>query len=390
MTVPFLTNLDLNKNELQNAKIQNLATDPAGGTKGVTYFNTTTNKLMIHNGTAFTTADAYTHPATHPATMITEDSTHRFVTDTDKNNWNAKETTAGAQAKADQAETDAINWAKGYGLGTALAEIVGDFNTQQTTGFYYMKDSLNAPTAHRFYMLVVIQFGTSYTVQLAYAYGVGTTDVTPHIRQQSVGNVWSTWKKALTENDITSIQSGSNSYTDQKIADLIASSPATLDTLNELATALGNDPNFATTMTTSLGNKVDKITGKGLSTNDYTTAEKDKLAGIATNANNYVHPATHPPSIIAQDTSNRFVSDTEKATWNGKAGKYSASMGNASATSFVITHNLNTQDVVVALRETASPYSIVYADVEATSVNTITVKFATAPTTNQYRVTIMG
>lgn len=38
--------------------------------------------------------------------------------------------------------------------------------------------------------------------------------------------------------------------------------------------------------------KVDKVEGKGLSTNDYTTAEKEKLAGIADGANNYVHP-TH-------------------------------------------------------------------------------------------------
>lgn len=39
-------------------------------------------------------------------------------------------------------------------------------------------------------------------------------------------------------------------------------------------------------------NKVDKIAGKGLSTEDYTTAEKSKLAGIDTNANNYVHPTS--------------------------------------------------------------------------------------------------
>ena len=42
--------------------------------------------------------------------------------------------------------------------------------------------------------------------------------------------------------------------------------------------------------TTMLGNKVDKVTGKGLSTNDYTTAEKNKLAAIAENANNYELP----------------------------------------------------------------------------------------------------
>lgn len=34
--------------------------------------------------------------------------------------------------------------------------------------------------------------------------------------------------------------------------------------------------------------------GKGLSTNDYTTAEKEKLAGIATGANNYTHPSYTP------------------------------------------------------------------------------------------------
>lgn len=37
--------------------------------------------------------------------------------------------------------------------------------------------------------------------------------------------------------------------------------------------------------------KVDKVNGKGLSTNDYTTNEKEKLAGIATGANAYTHPS---------------------------------------------------------------------------------------------------
>jgi hypothetical protein len=49
---------------------------------------------------------------------------------------------------------------------------------------------------------------------------------------------------------------------------------------------------------TLLGNKVDKITGKGLSTEDYTTSEKNKLAGIEAGANNYSHPSTHPASIV--------------------------------------------------------------------------------------------
>lgn len=45
------------------------------------------------------------------------------------------------------------------------------------------------------------------------------------------------------------------SYVDQQISALVASSPETLNTLNELAAALGNDPNFATTITNQIGTK---------------------------------------------------------------------------------------------------------------------------------------
>lgn len=47
--------------------------------------------------------------------------------------------------------------------------------------------------------------------------------------------------------------------------------------------------------------------------------DKAKLDGIAAKANNYTHPASHAASIITQDSSHRFVTDTEKSGWNGKA-----------------------------------------------------------------------
>jgi len=104
----------------------------------------------------------------------------------------------------------------------------------------------------------------------------------------------------------------------QKIQDLIGAAPEALDTLVEIADALNNDPDFAATITNELAKKVDKITGKGLSTEDYTTVEKQKLAGIEEGANKYVHPSTHPASMIVESTDRRFVSDTEKAAWNAK------------------------------------------------------------------------
>ncbi|MFJ8515322.1 hypothetical protein [Lysinibacillus xylanilyticus] len=117
------------------------------------------------------------------------------------------------------------------------------------------------------------------------------------------------------------------SYTDTKVADLVSSAPGTLDTLKELAEALGNDPNFATTITNQLALRTKK---------------------------------------------------------------YVASIGNGTATTFTVTHNLNTQDVTVTIREMASPYNVVFADLQVTNVNAITVLFGSAPTANQYRVTVTG
>jgi hypothetical protein len=61
-------------------------------------------------------------------------------------------------------------------------------------------------------------------------------------------------------------------------------------------------------------------------------ADKTKLDGIATGATAYAHPANHPPSIITQDSSNRFVTDAEKTAWNAKqpAGTYATGTGSAS------------------------------------------------------------
>lgn len=87
------------------------------------------------------------------------------------------------------------------------------------------------------------------------------------------------------------------------------------------AEIVGGDYATRTELETGLAGKVDVVTGKGLSTNDYTTAEKEKLAGIAENANNYVHPATHSAQMIDETDARKFVTPAEKAAWNGKAEK---------------------------------------------------------------------
>ena len=69
----------------------------------------------------------------------------------------------------------------------------------------------------------------------------------------------------LTATDIGADASGAaataltnaKSYTDTKVASLVNSAPETLNTLNELAAALGDDANFATTVTNQMSGKLD-------------------------------------------------------------------------------------------------------------------------------------
>jgi hypothetical protein len=70
--------------------------------------------------------------------------------------------------------------------------------------------------------------------------------------------------------------------------------------------------------------------------------------------------------------------------------KYAANVGDGTATSYTVTHSLNTKDVTVAVYDNSSPYAEVICDVQHTSTSAITLLFSVAPTSNQYRVVVHG
>lgn len=69
---------------------------------------------------------------------------------------------------------------------------------------------------------------------------------------------------------------------------------------------------------------------------------------------------------------------------------YAANVGNGADTALTVNHSLGTRDVLVQVRDNSSPYDFVLVDVEATDTNNVTLRFATAPTSNQYRCIVMG
>lgn len=79
---------------------------------------------------------------------------------------------------------------------------------------------------------------------------------------------------------------------------------------------------------------------------------------------------------------------SEDRTWDLIAGTgYAANIGNASATSFTVTHNLGTKDLIVLLYDNDT-YEQVYTNISMTSTSAVTVIFAVAPALDAYRIVI--
>jgi len=233
--------------------------------------------------------------------IITQDANNRFSTDAEKASWTAKETPAGAQAKADNAQNVAIGFVKGYGLGAeATAFPTSDWNNiTAKTGFYNGASMANSPKGNT---------GWHYVIHIRHANETG------YISQIAIpfesngqmffracnGGVWSAW----TQNAILD----SNGK--------VAIGNLALDSSNRLVTDTEKN-----TWNGKASTAIATTSANGL----MSSADKTKLDGVATGANNYVHPADHPASMIVQSQSYRFVSDIEKSTWNGKANNTLAS-----------------------------------------------------------------
>lgn len=86
----------------------------------------------------------------------------------------------------------------------------------------------------------------------------------------------------------------------------------------------------------------------------------------------------------------RIVTPLKLATWSGRIRKYSTNIGDGSATSYTITHSLNTRDVIIRVFPNSGNYDDVEVDVYRPSTTTATLVFATAPASNAYRVVVLG
>jgi hypothetical protein len=99
--------------------------------------------------------------------------------------------------------------------------------------------------------------------------------------------------------------------------------------------------------------------------------------------------ATQAETDTGTDDS-RIVTPLKLATYAGRAKRFSQTIGDGSATSIAVTHNLGTEDVIVVVRETGGSKRDVLVEVQHTTTNVVTILFDTAPASNSYRVTVIA
>lgn len=111
-------------------------------------------------------------------------------------------------------------------------------------------------------------------------------------------------------------------------------------------------------------------------------AATESTAGIA-------EVATQAETDTGSDDA-RFVTPAKLANWSGRLRRVTANFGDGSATQYDVTHNLNTDDVHVAVYRNSGAKDEILCDVSRPSVNAVRLNFVAAPTSNQFRCVVIG
>ena len=95
-------------------------------------------------------------------------------------------------------------------------------------------------------------------------------------------------------------------------------------------------------------------------------------------------------SVTWNETDDQWTLTNNGSNYHAIARKFATNIGDGSATSYTVTHNLGTKDVTVQIFENNADYNQIEADVQHTSTSVVTIKFAVAPSSNEYRVVVVG
>lgn len=335
MARKFLTSINLNGNELQNVVVHVLASDPGSPSLGQLWYNSTDDVLRYFDGSSVVTVGEI------PA--LGGD-----LTGTIGNAQIAADAVGSAEIAAGAVgESELADGAVATGKLADGAVTTGKLAADAVDGSKIADDAIGSEHIAAGAVGTGELANDAVTAEKIAAGAVGSDELaadavtSAKIADGTIvnGDISASAAIALsklatdpldranhTGTQASSTISDFNTAVDARVAIVVDGAPAALDTLNELAAALGDDANFATTVTNQIA---------------------------------------------------------------AKTGKFAATIGNGALTSIAVSHQLNTLDVVVSVHEVSSGAEI-ECDVVKTDVDTVTLGFGSAPASNSLRVVVVG
>jgi hypothetical protein len=485
MARKFLTSIDLAKNELQNAVVQNLAADPSNPIAGQVYYNTTSNEMRIYNGTIFeaiglngVTADAAELNILDGATLTTTELNYvDGVTSGIQGQLDLKSPLAnptftgtvtldtGVNLVFEGTTANAFELTLTSGDPTAdrvvtLPDLTTTLVGRDTTDTLTNK-TITSPTVSGLYLSdlsIVVEGSTADDFETTLSFVDPTADRTIYVPDANgtlarvenklhdfalaTASVDLNNQKITNLTDPTNPQDAANKrYVDSAVVGidwkpsvrLATTAAITLatglengDTLDGVTLATG-DRVLVKNQTDATENGIYVVAASGAPSR---SSDADTAAEITASFAVFVEEGTvntdsgwtltNNGAVTVGTTELSFTQFTGLGQITAGAGltktantldviggdgitvnadsvvidravvvtKYATNVGDGTNTSYTITHNLATRDVIVSLFDNSSPYAEVMADVEHSTTNTITLLFSVAPTTDKYRVVV--
>lgn len=396
MAIPFLIAIDLNKNEVQNARIQNLAVDPGTPVDGQIYYNTVDKTIREYDATATAwrvlawvgattpVAEAVGSAAQVGTAIEASRADHRHAMP-----GVATPGVDGFMPGADKTKLDAATASPTVSTiimrdASGRAQVVDPSAAADIATKSYV-DSVAQGLDAKASVRVATVAALAITARTAQTLTIGGTSLTIDAVATADGD------RVLVKDSTTGTGAGTHDngiYVVSGIGSSVVLTRTTdADTWLELPAAF----TFIEEGTTNAENGwVCTVDAGGTLGTTAVTWVQFSSAGVITASNGILRTGNNLTGVVVGGGgllvgASGFQIDTAIV-----ARHVAAAIGDGVATQIDMTHSLGTRDVVVNVYRVASPYETVMCDTERFDVNTVRLRFAVAPTAGQFRVVVTG
>jgi hypothetical protein len=374
----FVVDIDLNKNQLLNATVQNLTTHPSSPTQGQIYYNTSVNTIYVWTGAIWLDlGDIYAHPGNTSGAM------------------NKNLAGANVLATLDVDDDGHVDTYTTRLLTLGDLGFTGDSDANKYIHPTFTGNDLGAALDGKT-VISDVNVNSEGHVTSFVTREITNTDIWDLIINDNITSSVFTWSSTKIQSELDAINSSISGALVYKGGYNASTNSPNLD-----STPTGIDQGFTYTVTTAgtfyteevqPGDMLIAEVNNPSTLADWTVVNKNipdivdasltekGIIEIATQAE--VDAGTDATRAVTPATLGQLLGSTLSSY------RYSQSIGDGTATSIVVTHNLGTTDVISIVKE-VSTGAVIECEVVANSTNQTTYKFNTAPTLNQYRVTLL-